>query len=199
MTLAVAKDLAELLRREGRFKVILTRDTDVFVALAERSRIANDHHSDLFISIHCNAARNKKMKGLEIYFLSENASDPHAAEVAEFENSVVKLEDGGGKEHPAAAVLHDMERVEFINEGSALSAMMNKEITHRTDVHSRGVKQAGFYVLRGTMAPSILVETGFITNPDEQKKLASPRYRQQLVEGIYAGILKYAKMKKWEY
>ena len=128
MNLAVAKELYELLKGEELFAVILTRASDTFVPLAERSVIANNAKADIFVSIHANASRDRKEKGFEIYFMSEKASDPGAAEVADYENSVVGLEDGGGQQDAAAMLLHSMARNEYVNEGSRLAGLVSAEM-----------------------------------------------------------------------
>jgi N-acetylmuramoyl-L-alanine amidase len=139
------------------------------------------------------------MRGFEIYFMSERASDPWAARVAEMENEVMKLEDPPPPESAAAAVLHDMARVEFMNESSALSGMMAKELKRRITAKNHGVKQAAFFVLRGTQSPSVLVEIGYLSNPEERANLTSEAFRKKLIDGIYASVLEYAKLKKWQY
>ncbi|MEK7722013.1 MAG: N-acetylmuramoyl-L-alanine amidase, partial [Elusimicrobiota bacterium] len=162
LNLLVSKELYELLKSEGVFDVALTRNSDEFIPLADRSVIANNFKADVFISIHANASRDRRERGFEIYFMSEKASDPWAAEVADFENSVIGLEDGGGQGDPAAMLLHSMARNEYLNEGSRLAGLVTAEMEKRTPFVNRGVKQAAFYVLRGTYAPGILVEMGFM-------------------------------------
>lgn len=199
ITLQLAKDLADLLRREKRFDIVLTRQTDVFIPLSDRSEIANKRKAALFISIHCNAHRHNKEHGFEVYFLSDKASDPWAEEVEKAENASLDLEAGGKAEGPAAMFLHNLARMEYLNEGSLLAGYLSKEIRRHTSGRDRGIKQAGFYVLRWTNTPAVLVETAFITNTEDLAKLQSPRYRRRLVEGIYNGILDYARAKDWKY
>ncbi|MBI4346020.1 MAG: N-acetylmuramoyl-L-alanine amidase, partial [Elusimicrobia bacterium] len=119
VNLLAAKELARRLVEDGSFDVLLTRDTDVFVPLADRAKMANEFGADLFISLHCNANYKRSEKGFEIYFLSERASDPEAERVAERENASLALESGGGAaDAEAALLLHAMARTEFINDAS---------------------------------------------------------------------------------
>ncbi|PKM98641.1 MAG: hypothetical protein CVU79_01935 [Elusimicrobia bacterium HGW-Elusimicrobia-3] len=199
INLAVAKELYELLRGEEIFDVVMTRYTDEFVPLADRSIIANNAKADIFISIHANAARSRLEKGFEIFFMSEKASDPWAAEVADFENSVISLEDGAGQQmDPAVMLLHSMARNEYLNEGSKLAGLVRGEMQKRTPFVDRGVKQAAFYVLRGTYAPGILVEIGFMTNSSDQKHMNDKRTRAKVANAIYRGVMRFAEMKSWK-
>ncbi len=198
MNLLVAKELYDLLKGDEMFDAMLTRSSDVFVPLADRSIISNNFKADIFISIHANASRDRREKGFEIYFMSEKASDPGAAEVADYENSVVGLEDGGGQQDATAMLLHSMARNEYLNEGSRLAGLVSSEMEKRTPFVNRGVKQAAFYVLRGTYSPGILVEMGFMTNSGDEKVLNDKKGRAKIANAIYKGILKYAEMKQWK-
>lgn len=197
INLAAAKELASLLGEENLFDVVMTRPDDTFIPLAERSRIANDGKADLFVSLHCNAHRNKRERGFEVYFLSENASDPEAERLAQVENSVVALEGKTPADEEAALILRAMSKTENINDSSELAALISRSLSRRTDLSVRGVKQAGFFVLRGTDAPAVLVEMAFLTNRDDEAKLKTARYRRRLVDGVYAGILEHAKRRHW--
>lgn len=198
MNLLVAKELYDLFKDDEMFDALLTRNSDVFVPLADRSIIANNFKADIFISIHANASRDRREKGFEIYFMSEKASDPGAAEVADYENSVVGLEDGGGQPDATAMLLHSMARNEYLNEGSRLAGLVGTEMEKRTPFVNRGVKQAAFYVLRGTYSPGILVEMGFMTNSKDEKTLNDKKGRAKIANSIYKGVLKYAEMKQWK-
>lgn len=198
LNLLVAKELYEQLKKEKMFDVLLTRSADEFVPLADRSVIANNFKADIFISIHANANRDRREKGFEVYFMSEKASDPWAAEVADYENSVIGLEDGAVQADPAAMLLHSMARNEYLNEGSRLAGLVSAEMEKRTPFVNRGVKQAAFYVLRGTYAPGILVEMGFMTNSHDQKNMNDKKVRAKIAASIYKGLMRYAEMKGWE-
>ncbi len=198
INLAMAKEVYNLLKDDNVFDVILTRDTDVFIPLKERSDIANKYKADLFVSIHANASRDRREKGFEVYFMSENASDPWAAEVADYENSVVGLEDNVESSDASALLLHSLARNEYVNEGSTLAGLISKELEKSTPFFNRGVKQAAFYVLRGTYTPGVLVELGFMTNAKDQKNMNDKKVRTKAANAIYKGIMKYAQMKRWK-
>ncbi len=195
VNLAAARDLANLLEEEKVFDVFLTRRTDEFVPLADRARLANEWKADLFVSLHCNAHRIKSENGFEIYFLSEKASDPEAERLAEFENSVLAMEDKDRVDQDAAGILYALARTEFINEAAELAGRMAQSAAGRVNIANRGVKQAGFYVLRGVNAPAVLVEMGFLSNTEDEAKLGSRKVRRRMVEGLYAGIVDFSRRK----
>lgn len=197
LNLLIAKELYGQLKAEDNFDVLLTRSTDEFIPLADRSVMANNFKADLFISIHANASRDRRERGFEIYFMSEKASDPWAAEVADYENSVISLEDGAGQGDPAAMLLHSMARNEYLNEGSRMAGLVTAEMEKRTPFVNRGVKQAAFYVLRGTYSPGILVETGFMTNSSDQKSMNDKKVRTKVANAIYRAVMKYGELKNW--
>lgn len=197
INLLAAKDLAKLLKDEGAFEVLMTRTEDTFVPLAERSRLANEFGADLFISLHCNASSGKQDDGFEVYFLSEKASDPQAQRLANMENSVLTLEGKSPREEQAAAILKEMTKTENINAGSEAAALLARALAKRLNLENRGVKQAAFYVLRGTYAPAVLLEMAYLTNKKDEAKLRSRRFRRKLIDGIYAGILEYGKRRGW--
>lgn len=197
INLDIAEKLYDLFSANPNFEPVITRKSDVFIPLNERSQKANEINADLFISIHANASRNRKESGFEIYFLSEKATDPWSAEVADYENSVVALEDDSKIYDSAALVLHSLARNEYINEGSLLASFVSKNFEKKTPFKNRGIKQAAFYVLRGSYCPGILVETGFMTNSQDQKNMNNPKVRKKVAEAIYEGVQQYAKKKEW--
>jgi N-acetylmuramoyl-L-alanine amidase len=172
---------------------------DTFIPLAARAALANRQNADLFISIHCNASLSSKLKGFEVYFLSETASDPHADAVARLENAPLALE---GKTVPTpnqvTAVLRSLVKTANINEASALGSLIDHHLGRRLSEPSLGVKQAAFYVLRGAEMPAILIETGFLSNAEEERLLQNDAFRKKLIEGIAAGILAYDDRKRQE-
>jgi N-acetylmuramoyl-L-alanine amidase len=199
MNLALAEKLAELLRDRFHYEVILTRLDDTFIPLEGRAALANRQNADLFISIHCNASLSSKLKGFEVYFLSERASDPHADAVARFENAPLALE---GKPAPSprqvAAVLRSLVKTANINEASALGSLIDRHVGEKLSEPSLGVKQAAFYVLRGADMPAVLVETAFLTNAQEERLLKSEAFQNRFAEGIAAGVVAYDERKQKE-
>jgi len=197
ITLAAALELAKVLRERGDFDVVLTRSDDTFVPLSDRSKKANDLDADLFVSLHCNSANNHKEHGFEVYSVSEKASDPEAERLAAVENSALELEGKNPEDETAKGILLAMTKTEMINESAPFAAMVERSIGKRVDVPDRGQKQAGFYVLRGTHAPAILVEMAFVSYPKEEAQLGSRRFRRKMIEGVAAGIGDYARKKGW--
>jgi N-acetylmuramoyl-L-alanine amidase len=194
VNLSISLVLANLLEDEKRYNVILTRKDDSFVSLEDRTETANKHKADIFISIHCNAALNDRSNGFEIYFMSEKATDAAAASVARRENAVVELEGVTGKaKMKVQELLWSMAKTETMNQSAEVAALISKEVGKRLSVANRGVKQAGFYVLKGAAMPAVLVEAAFITNPAEEGILRTARYHKKLVDALYGGLLTYEK------
>jgi N-acetylmuramoyl-L-alanine amidase len=190
ITLQIAKRLARKVERELHCDVILTRTTDRYLTLEERTAIANTQNADLFVSIHANASRDRSAHGLATYFLNL-ATDNDAIRVAARENatSTKNISD-------LESILNDLMQNAKINESSRLAAMVQRQTYlrlehHYSHIRSNGVKQAPFYVLLGAQMPAILVETSFISNPRECRRLTSARYQDQLCDGIVSGIRKY--------
>jgi len=197
INLKIAKLLKEKLEQDG-FIVFLTREDDIFIPLVKRTEFANNKNADLFISIHCNASEKPTGAdlGFEIYFLSESATDPDAVATEKLENEVVRFEKPTEELTKLQKILWSMIVNEFINESSKLCSLIGNEVVRRTEQNYRGVKQAGFYVLRGTQMPAVLVECGFISNPKEELKLITPKFQKLIVDGIYAGIKRYYENEK---
>jgi N-acetylmuramoyl-L-alanine amidase len=177
---------------ELKCDAILTRTTDRYLTLEERTAIANTQNADLFVSIHTNAVRNPKACGIETFFLNL-ATDDDAVLVAARENatSAKNISD-------LESILNDLMQNSKINESSRLAAMVQSEMCFHlknkyNHIRSKGVKKAPFYVLLGAQMPAILVETSFISNPRECKRLTDPNYQESLCDGIIRGIRKYIK------
>ncbi len=193
IALQIARRLAKLIRKELKYEVILTRNSDRYLTLEERTAIANTKNADLFISIHANSHRDRRAYGIETYFLNL-ATDDEAIRVAALENatSTKNISD-------LQTILSDLMQNAKINESSRLAAnvqvsMVNYMKRKRwSRIKDKGVKQAPFYVLLGAQMPAILVETSFISNPRECKRLVNPTYQQRICEAIVIGIKNYIK------
>lgn len=172
--------------------VIMTRDKDVFVSLAERTQLANKYPNALYISIHCNASKNKSSKGFETYFLSTAKTDWERAVEAR-ENSSLTFDLPEEERKGLDFILWDLAQNEFLSASSLLAEYVQTEYEKKYKTENRGLKQAGFYVLKGNYMPAILVETAFISNKDEEKKLKSKDYRQEMAQLIYNGLVRYIK------
>ncbi|MEE9316192.1 MAG: N-acetylmuramoyl-L-alanine amidase [bacterium] len=195
IVLKIAHKLAKDLHKNLKTRVILTRYHDIFLPLAERTAIANREKADLFISIHCNASLKSRTKGFEIYFLSDKASDEEAQAVANMENAVMALEERTEERNELSSILWSLAMNEFMNESSEICSLISSEVdNHIRGMDNRGVKQAGFTVLRGAKMPAILVEVGFISNRSEERKLKSSKFQKNLVESVCVGVEKY---KEW--
>lgn len=192
LVLKLAKVLAEKIRKKIGCEVFLTRTTDKFIPLDERTAFANVKKADLFISLHINAHKQSKVFGVETYFLNM-ATDKQAVMVAARENATSEKNISD-----LQSILNDLMLNTKISESSKLAYEVQNGMmggirkTYKTN-KSLGVKQAPFYVLIGAQMPAILVETGFITNPTERKRLQSSKYREILANGIVAGVDKYIK------
>lgn len=192
INLAITLALKKLFDKDKNYKVILTRDNDTFIPLAERTNIANESKADLFVSIHNNANFKKEISGFEIYFLSEHASDSEAASTAVLENSVISLENKPkGDKEILQNMLWSMVVNEYINESSELSSFISCEATGRLKIPNRGIKQANFFVLRGTQMPAVLVEGAYLSNYSDEAKLNVKNFQLSIADSIYEGVKKY--------
>jgi N-acetylmuramoyl-L-alanine amidase len=191
--LDVTKRVARLVEEGLGIKVSLTRTGDYFVPLRDRTQFANKERAQLFVSIHANAHRDLGSEGVETYFLSSEATDNEARQVAALENGVIQLEPGDSraKVDILKTILWDLAQSEFQEESSRLAETVQDSVTRALRIPSRGVKQAGFYVLGGAAMPAVLVEIGFITNRKEERRLMDEQYRERVARAIFAGIAEY--------
>ncbi len=190
ITLIVARHLAAMLKKKLGVKVVMTRDRDVFVPLEERTAIANTSNADLFISIHVNAARDKRLCGVETYFLNL-ASDERAIDLAARENATTTKSISD-----LQSILNDLLLNTKINESNRLAFQIQRSLIRHLEaqyegVRSLGVKQAPFYVLLGAQMPAILIEIGFGTNKTDCRRLATESYLKEVAQGIAKGIEAY--------
>jgi N-acetylmuramoyl-L-alanine amidase len=176
-------------------KVVLSRDSDVFVPLRDRTNFANKQRADLFVSIHANAHPQSVSEGVETYFLSSEASDSGARQVAAIENGVVQLESPSSRQRGDVlkSILWDLAQSEFQEESSYMAETVLDSMSRSLNLVNRGVKQAGFYVLGGAAMPAILIEIGFLTNRKEERRLATPEHREALARAIYSGLAEYKR------
>ena len=192
--LAVGKELAKLLKKGG-FEVKITRDTDEFIALSDRSKIANGFEADLFVSIHTNSSKNRNANGFEVYFRSDKPTDKEAAETAALENEAMQYEEV--HYNFVDALLESLAKNEYINESSKLAGYVSNAIYKQEGigiaVKKNSIRQANFYVLRGVKSPSILVEMGYISSNKDRGRLSQSAVQKKVAKGIYNGIVTYAK------
>jgi len=175
-------------------KVIYTRDTDVFVELDERAKIANRNKADLFICIHANAA-SPAAYGTETYVLGLHRTASQQ-KIAERENSTIFLEDDGGEKYsdfemtPDAIIARQLQLSVFLDQSISYASKVQSEFKS-LGRHDRGVKQAGFLVLYKTTMPSVLIETGFLTNPKEEKFLSDSLTQEKMAGAMFTAFKKY--------
>ncbi len=194
LVLDVALRLEKLLLKDG-FDVVLTRRTDVFIPLEQRPAIANREGADLFVSIHANASRDPKARGVEVYYLSF-ASNPEAEAVAARENAT-----SAGGMHNLPSIVRAIALNNKLDESRDLAGMVQQSLAARlaksnAGLRSRGVKKAPFVVLIGAQMPSILAEIGFITNRQESALIKTPVYRQKVAESLQAAVVQYQRSLK---
>jgi N-acetylmuramoyl-L-alanine amidase len=192
ITLALAQIVEKKVEEKFDIDVILTRDKDVFVPLEKRTAFANVNKADLFISLHINAHKQPDVHGFETYFLNM-ATDERAVLVAARENATSEK-----RISDLQSILNDLMLNTKISESSKLAHEVQRGVLGQVkrkyeDVKDLGVKQAPFYVLIGAEMPAILVETGFMTNPVERKRLQNQKYLETLADGIVAGVERYMK------
>lgn len=205
IVLGISLILNDLLNRHfPDVNVILTRDEDVFVPLHERARIANENKADLFISVHCNIAPNRpNVMGTETFVLGLHRAQENL-EVAKRENAVIALEDDHEKHYdgydpnsPEAHIIFSAYQNAYLGHSIRFASLVEQEFQSTASRQSRGVKQAGFLVLRQATMPSVLVEAGFLSNREEEKFLASVEGQREIALSILRAIQQY--LRDWGY
>ena len=197
ITLDIAKRLAALVKERLGCTVVMTRDKDVFIPLEERPFIAKSKGADLFVSIHVNANRKRKARGIETYIQSLRASDRDAMATAARENSMSTKRLSELKSE-LDRIFADLAKDDKLEESLQLAHAVQGSLVDtmkpiKGHVVNLGVKRAFFYVLINTEMPSILAEVGFISNPEEEKLLKTEVYRQSIAEALYEGVKKYVE------
>ncbi len=192
IVLDVALRLEKLLKKEPGLDVVLTRRTDVFIPLEQRTAIANREGADLFLSIHANASRDRTARGVETYFLSF-ASNPEAESVAARENSA-----SASDMHSLPSIVRAIALNNKLDESRDLAGLVQQSLSTRlskanASMRSRGVKKAPFVVLIGAGMPSVLAEVGFLTNRQEAALVRTPAYRQRIAEALHAAVMQYRR------
>nr|WP_322966308.1 N-acetylmuramoyl-L-alanine amidase [Psychroflexus longus] len=197
IALKIVLKVGEQLKKYEDLEVIYTRDKDVFIPLDKRAEIANMANADLFVSIHCNGVNNSAPSGTETFVLGLHRNKDNL-EIAMKENSVIKFEDdyqikydGFDPESPESYIGFSIMQEEFLDQSALLADFVQKQFSSTMNLKNRGVKQAGFLVLRETYMPSVLIETGFLTNKAEGAFLNSVTGQTKLADAIVDGINNY--------
>jgi len=187
-------------------QVIYTRKDDSSVDLKKRPDIANEHNADLFVSIHANSlpkstpwSRKKSIKGVEVYVMGAQNTD-RALEVAKRENSVLLLEDDYDKKYSFdpksedSYILYNLTQSAYQENSLVLATLIDEQLRKRAGRKSYGVKQSSLYVMWSTAMPSVLVEIGYLSNPEEEKELNDPDVQAYIASGIYRAVKEYKKV-----
>ena len=198
VTLAVALEVGKLISENcPDVDVIYTRKTDVFIPLYNRSKIANDKHADLFISIHCNSSDNKSANGVETFVMGLHKSES-SLDVARKENAAMLLEKDYQNKYgdfnpnsPESYVIFSLYSSAYLQSSVQLASKVQKNLLKCTHFRDRQVQQAGFWVLHKVAMPSILVELGFISNKNEEAQLLDPTFQKALAASICNAFIEY--------
>lgn len=188
LVLDLARRVSQRITAQG-LTVVMTRDADRFVPLDERTRLANAAGPDLFLSIHANASPLKKVTGIETFFASPEATDEAARALAQQENlafgpAAARMAEGD----PLRAILGDLLATEHLAGAQEFAGLVQRRLADAEASRSRGVKQAPFVVLMGVHSPAVLVEVGFITNANEERRLASGKERDRIADGLAEAV-----------
>ncbi len=195
ITLAIAYKLAGILKQRG-YEVIMTRYSDVFVPLSDRTGIANTNNGDIFISIHTNAS-TRKASGAETYYLSLKGTQTVSDTVA-FENRQLNKDNkvDAPEKNNLLFILWDMAQTEYLKDSALLAEQIQNAMNDLTGIRNRGVKQANLVVLRGLNMPGVLVEVAFISNPSEEARLVQDGFQQRSATAIADSIDRYKRLQE---
>ncbi len=192
ITLAVGKRLKKTLEETGKYRVKMTRETDIFIPLRDRVRFARRNGGDLFISIHADSISRSNVTGASVYTLSEKASDAETAKLAARENSadLIAGVDLGDQDQDVANILIDLATRDTMNQSKFMANTVVSKLNQNEvrTLRERPHRSAGFAVLKATDIPSILVEMGYVTNLQEANKLSTPAYQQQIANALRTSV-----------
>lgn len=192
VALDLARRLKSVLQQDPGVNVVLTRDADQIVPLDERTAIANHNRADLFLSFHLNSARGRKALGAETFYLSSNAADDAARTDAAIENRAYDLPgakvEGRALDPDLQLVLWDLAQNQYLEQSSRLAESIQTELNELAGTRNRGVRQAPFTVLMGATMPAVLIEAGFISNPDEEARFKTDEHRDKVVQAVARAI-----------
>jgi N-acetylmuramoyl-L-alanine amidase len=194
VTLAIARALAARIDRESGMHAVLTRDGDYFVALRDRMDRAQSAHANLFVSIHADAVRDHGVSGASVYILSERGASSEAARTLAEQQNAADLKGGGwltAQRADVRSVVLDAQQNANIGQSVEVAGRVLGALDRVGAVRKREVQQAAFVVLKSPFMPSLLVETAYISNGGEERKLRSPAEQQHLAEAIFSGVLSY--------
>ena len=194
ITLAIAKELAKLINRTRGFKAVLVRTGDYYISLDRRVQIARENNADLFISVHADGFKDRRARGASVFALSQRGATSETAKwLAQSENATDLIGGEGGvslgdKDDMLANVLLDLSITSTISSSIEVGNKVLSNMGRFNKLHKKSVEQAAFRVLKSKDIPSILVETGFITNPEESRKLKTKSHQREMAKAIYDGL-----------
>ncbi|WP_434381774.1 N-acetylmuramoyl-L-alanine amidase family protein [Melittangium boletus] len=192
IALQIARRVRAHLEKDLGAQVLMTRDEDMDLDLPARVDFSNKQRPDVFLSIHCNAMPTKRtrarVQGLETYFLSANASNATARAAADRENAEAPATRQARRDSTLALILQDLERTETHQDSSRLAYAIHPKLVSATGGSDRGVLQAPFYVLNGVEAPAVLIEVGYLSHPEEGRRLGNADYQETLATAIVDGV-----------
>lgn len=194
VTLAIARKLENLVRKEKGMRPVLIREGDYFISLRQRTQKAREHKADLFVSIHADAFTHPNARGSSVFILSERGASSEAARWLADKENASDLVGGvgiGGKDKMLASVLLDLSQTASVEASHEVAGKVLEGLRDLGDLHKGQVERAGFMVLKSPDIPSLLIETAFITNPSEEKKLLDEDHQQRLAGAILNGIRAY--------
>ncbi|WP_319381656.1 N-acetylmuramoyl-L-alanine amidase [Thiomicrorhabdus sp.] len=194
VTLQMAKTLQSELNRYPGIKAILTRDRDVFIPLHERVKIAKQNRADIFVSIHADSFHDRSVQGGSVYILSRGgASSVMARVLAKSENAFLQDVSLKGRDDDVAYALSDLSREANVRASRALATTVLEEMGKKVHMHKASVQSANFAVLKSIDMPSLLIETAFISNPEEAKKLANQNFQIKMASSIAGGLNRFVQ------
>ncbi len=182
IVLSISKKLREILTQKG-YTVLMTRDTNRFIPLRERTAFAIQHKADLFLSIHANGSESPKARGIETYYLNVTSTDEASEKIAARENA-----DSGYSIQELEKLLKSIIQQSKSEDSKRLAGHIQQQLVRTTGAIDRGVKHARFVVLIGTNVPAVLIETGFVSNPTEGRRLSTPAYQHKIATAIAQGV-----------
>jgi N-acetylmuramoyl-L-alanine amidase len=185
-----ARHLKKVLESSGRYRVVMTRDKDIFLRLRHRVELAQEAEADLFISLHANTHNSGRIRGASVYTLSENSSDSEAAALAAKENKadIIAGVDLNGQTAVVSQILIDLAQRETMNASKSFANMLVQELDGRVKLLNNTHRYAGFAVLKSPNVPSILFEIGYMSNPTEERQLRSKAHKQRVSAAIHDAV-----------
>ena len=187
VTLNIARLLTDTLERRLGVRVIQTRTRDTVVELDRRAAIANNNNADLFISLHANSSVNPEPEGAEVFYLSIDEYGPEAQEIATRERQVLPVSGGGTRD--IDMTLWEMAQARHLDQSAVFAQLVEQELRRRVPMSPRAIQEAPFRVLVGANMPAVLIEMGFISNPDQEQAFLSENFQSSIVAAIVESVV----------